>query len=211
MTGWHLRMRRQRPLGSSFPKRWVSVLWGWRSMSRFRREATSLFTRRTRLGSGESNLSLDVMRSRGCRYECRAWGFQAESRRQTAVIHRYFKWFMDRVCFVDKTFGVHIHDRQRYCLLRALDYWVDNKKGLMFLENCLASTLFYIFCKQTSWIRRGFFCRALYRLLEHRGCVWLRFCVWLQVGGCSFAAYTNLVKRFLVAVSKPVGRRCSSV
>jgi len=35
-----------------------------------------MFTRRTRLGSGESNLSLDVQRSRGCGYECRARGNQ---------------------------------------------------------------------------------------------------------------------------------------
>jgi len=35
---------------------------------------SSTFARRIWLGSGESNLSLDVQRSRGCGYECRVWG-----------------------------------------------------------------------------------------------------------------------------------------
>ncbi len=58
-------------------------------MGSFRRGVVSLFTRRTWLGSGESNLSLDVMRSRGCGYECRVWRVRAESGRRTAVVHRY--------------------------------------------------------------------------------------------------------------------------
>lgn len=69
-------------------------------MGSFRRRVVSLFSRRIWLGSGESNLSLDVMRSRGCGYECRVWRFQAESGRQTAVIHRYLNLFLDALLLV---------------------------------------------------------------------------------------------------------------